>query len=51
MMLFRLLKALDQDKYDISLITLKSGGALEKEFLDLGITINISRNELFCGDD
>ena len=39
MMLLRLLKALDQDKYEISLITLKSGGALEKEFLDLGIPL------------
>jgi len=37
MMLFRLLKVLDQKKYDISLITLKSGGALEKEFMDIGI--------------
>lgn len=39
MMLLRLLKALDQEKYEISLITLKSGGALEKEISDLGISL------------
>ena len=39
MMLLRLLKTLDQDKYDISLITLKSGGALEKEFMGLGFPL------------
>ncbi len=39
MMLLRLLQALNKDKYEISLISLKSGGALEKEFLDLGIPI------------
>lgn len=39
MMLLRLLKVLDQKKYEISLITLKSGGALEKEFEDLEISL------------
>lgn len=39
MMLLRLLKALNREKYEISLITLKSGGALEKDFLDLGIPL------------
>ena len=39
-MLLRLLKALDQKKYEISLVTLKSGGALEKEFEVLGIPLN-----------
>jgi glycosyltransferase involved in cell wall biosynthesis len=37
MMLLRLLKVFDREKFEISLISLKSGGALEKDFLDLGI--------------
>ena len=39
MMLLRLLQAMDHEKYEISLITLKSGGALEKEFLEMRIPI------------
>ena len=49
MMLLRLLKVLDTKKYEISVITLKSGGALEKEFEDLGIPLNSAEMNSVAG--
>jgi len=49
MMLLRLVKALDQRKFEISLITLKSGGALEKEFEDQGLHVNSAAMNSLAG--
>jgi glycosyltransferase involved in cell wall biosynthesis len=38
-MLIRLLRSFNKDPYDFQVITLKSGGALEKEVKDLGIPL------------